>query len=133
MSDTSARAHAGAAATPLYAMRDMMDSQLLASDGVCVGRVADVRAEWRDGAVYLTHLVTGPQALAGRVGERMRPLARRVFRDRFEQAIPLSEVQVFGPTIRLARSAREYAGGRSDRWVARHILRWIPGSGVPWR
>ena len=21
----------------------------------------------------------------------------------------------------------------ADRWVARHILRWIPGSGVPWR
>ena len=118
----------------LYIMRDMMDSQLQTSDNVRIGRVADVRAEWRgDGQVYLTSLVTGPQALAGRVSEGLRPVARRLIGNRFERAIPLSEVQDFGPTICLSGKAEDYATGQSDRWVARHILRWIPGSGIPWR
>ncbi len=116
---------------PLYVMRDMMDSQLQSSDNIRIGRVADVRAEWRDdGQIYLTHLATGPQALAGRVKERLRPFARRIFRDRFERAIPLSEAQDFGPTICLARKALDYQIGQSDRWIAEHILRWIPGSGL---
>jgi hypothetical protein len=118
----------------LYVMRDMMDSQLQTSDNVRIGRVGDVRAEWRDdGEVYLTSLVTGPQALAGRVSEGLRPVARRIFHDRFERAIPLSEVQDFGPTICLSGKAEDYAAGQADRWIARYILRWIPGSGIPWR
>jgi hypothetical protein len=118
---------------PLYVMRDVMDYQLLSSDDIRIGRVADVRAEWcDDGELYLTHLVTGPQALAGRVNEHLRPLARLIFRDRFEHAIPLDDVVAFGPSIRLKRKAVEYGTGQSDRWIARHILRWIPGSGIPW-
>ena len=115
-------------------MRDVMDYQLETSDNVRIGRVADVRAEWRDdGELYLTHLATGPQALAGRVSERLRPLARAIFHDRFEHAIPLSEVTEFGPTLRLTGKATDYATGQSDRWIASHILRWIPGSGIPWK
>lgn len=118
---------------PLYIMRDVMDYQLQSSDNVRIGRVADVYAEWRaDGQLYLTHLVTGPQALAGRVNEHLRPVARLLFRDFFEHAIPLSEVENIGPTIRLKRKAIEYPTGQSDRWLGSHILRWIPGSGIPW-
>jgi hypothetical protein len=119
---------------PLYVMRDMMDSQLQTSDNVRIGRVADVQAEWRDnGEVYLTGLVIGPQALAGRISEGLRPVARRLLRDRFERVIPLREVQDFGPTICLSGKVEDYAAGQSDRWIARYILRWIPGSGIPWK
>jgi len=114
----------------LLAMRDIMDSQLETSDKRKIGRVADIEAEWHeDGKLVLTNIVTGPQALTGRVASRLRPIARFLLRDRFEHCIPLSEVENFGPTLRLRRKAIDYPVGQSDRWIADHILRWIPGNG----
>ena|SRR2546425_5377192 len=111
-------------------MRDIMDSQLETRDKRKIGRVADIEAELRDdGTLVLTYLVTGPQALAGRVASHLRPIARFLLRDRFEHRIPLKEVENFGPTLRLRGKAKDYAVGQSERWIADHILRWIPGSG----
>jgi hypothetical protein len=38
-------------------------------------------------------------------------------------------VKKFGPTLHLRGKAEQYDIGQSDRWIAEHILRWIPGSG----
>lgn len=112
------------------AMRDIADGLLEAADGRKLGRVADLEAEWReDGSLVLTHLLIGPQALAGRVASRLRPLARRVFRDRFEHRVPIAEVEELGPTVRLRGTAGTYDVGRADVWVVDHILRFIPGNG----
>ena len=116
--------------TQLSAMGDLMDNQLETSDGYHIGRVADLKVEWRmDGSLVLTQIVTGPQALAGRVWEPLRVLSRIIFHDRFEHSIPLSEVREVGPTIHLKGEAEHYKPGQSDRWIAQHVLRWIPGSG----
>ncbi|MEO7003189.1 MAG: hypothetical protein ABI068_15355 [Ktedonobacterales bacterium] len=77
----------------------------------------------------LTHLIAGPQALAGRVWEPLRPVARRIFHDRFEHWLPLAEVRSYGPTIRLSGVAREYGLGQADRWLARYVVRGLPGGG----
>ena len=77
----------------------------------------------------LTNLVTGPQALAGRVSSRLRPIFRFFLRDRFEHRIAIKEVENFGPTLHLRGRAADYSVGQSERWIADHILRWIPGSG----
>ena len=115
---------------PLLVMRDIMDTQLETKDKRHIGRVADIEAEWReDGKLVLTHILIGLQALVGRVAERLRPVARFLLRDRFEHSIPFSEVENFGPTLHLAGKAKDYDVARSDDWIARHILRWIPGSG----
>ena len=112
----------------VFSIRDILDSQLLTSDGRRIGRVADIEAEVRaDDSLVLLYLVAGPQALAGRVNTRLRDLFRFFLRDRFEQRIPLSEVTKFGPTLHLRGNAKDYAVGQSDRWIAEHILRWIPG------
>lgn len=117
--------------TMLLAMRDLLDAQLQTADGVRIGRIADIEAEWRDdGALMLTYLLTGPQALAGRITPRLVPLARLIFRDSFERRIPMSEVMETGPTVRLRGNATEYPIGQSDRWLANHIVRFIPGSGA---
>ncbi|GCF10301.1 hypothetical protein [Dictyobacter arantiisoli] len=114
----------------IFSIADIIDSQLESSDRQNVGRVADIEAEWReDGTLVLCHLVTGPQALSGRIARPLRSLAQRLLHDRFEYSIPLSDVEKFGPTLRLRRKARDYPVGRSERWIAEHILRWIPGSG----
>jgi hypothetical protein len=114
----------------LLVMRDIMDSQLETCDRRQIGRVADIEAEWRDdGACLLKHIVTGPEALTGRVASHLRPLARWLLRGHFDHRIPLGDVETFGPTLRLHKKARDYRVGQSDRWIADHILRWIPGNG----
>lgn len=114
----------------IFSIRDIIDSQLETSDGVEIGRVADIEVELHeDGRLVLINLVTGPQALAGRVATPLRPLLARILRDRCEHRIPLSDVETFGPTLRLRGKATQYPVGQSERWIAAHILRWIPGSG----
>src|SRR5437763_16303000 len=114
----------------LLAMGDIMDMQLETSDGRHVGWVADIEAELRDdGTLALTHLVVGPEALSGRVASHLRPLAYRLLRGRFDHRIPVAEIEEVGPTVRLRGTAEDYGLGRSDRWIAEHILRLIPGSG----
>src|SRR5579884_855295 len=109
-------------------MGDIMDAQLQTHEGRKIGRVADIVGEWHeDGSLELTHIVTGPEALIGRIDPRLRPLAHLLFRGRFEHRIPLSEVETFGATLRLRGTADDYAVGQSERWLATHILRWIPG------
>ncbi len=109
---------------------DIIDNQLETSDKIEIGRVADIEAEWReDGSLVLINVVTGPQALARRVASRLEPFFKFLFRDRFEHRISLDEIEEFGPTLRLRNKATSYKVGQSDRWIAEHILRWIPGSG----
>jgi hypothetical protein len=116
----------------IFSIADILDSQLEANDKKNIGRVADIEVVWReDGALVLTELTTGPQALAGRVARPLRALFQLLFRNRFENSIPLSEVEEFGPTLHLHKKAADYPVGQSDRWLADHILRWIPGSGHP--
>lgn len=113
-----------------FSIRDIIDSQLESSDGIEIGRVADIEVEQaEDGSLRVTNLVTGPLALAGRVARPLRSLLQRLLRGRFEHRIALSEVNTFGPTLKLRGKADEYATGQSERWIAAHILRWIPGSG----
>ncbi|MDQ6661266.1 MAG: hypothetical protein M3Z24_09910 [Chloroflexota bacterium] len=111
-------------------LRDIIDSQLETRDHIEISRVDDVEAELRDdGSLVLSVLVTGPQALAGRVATPLRFLLRSILRDRFEHRIPLFDVKNFGPTLRLSGTAKDYPTGKSDPWIADHILRWIPGNG----
>ena len=114
---------------PLLVARDVLDNLLETEDGRSIGRVADVEARWEDGRLVLVQLVTGPQALIRRLGSHLRGPARFIFRDRFEHRISVDDVTDIGPTIKLRRRASEYRTGQADRWIAKHLLRYIPGSG----
>ena len=114
----------------IFSVRDIIDSQLETRDDIEISRVADIEAEWReDGSLVLTDIITGPQSLAGRVARPLGSFFKMLFRDRFEQRIPLCEVEDFGPTLRLRGNAADYPTGQSEKWIAHYILRWIPGSG----
>jgi sporulation protein YlmC with PRC-barrel domain len=111
------------------AIRDLMDSLLMTHDGVRIGRVADLEAVWdADGSLRLTHLLCGPQALAGRLRPQLRRLARWLLRDHFEQRIPVEEITEIGPTVRLRGVASDYRVGASERWFVEHIIQHIPGA-----
>jgi hypothetical protein len=114
----------------LLAMRDIADGLLESADGVDLGRVSDIEIVLDgDGTPRLTALLVGPEALAGRVSSHLHPLARWVFRGRFDHQIPLEEVEEFGPTLKLRHVADHYSVGHADDWIYQHILRFIPGSG----
>lgn len=110
-------------------MRDIMDALLVSRDGRKIGRVADIEAEWHEGGrLILTSIVTGPQALICRFDPRLRAFARFLFRDRFEHRIPLSEIQkIDSAEVHLRGEANDYEVGQSERWLAEHLFRWIPG------
>ena len=118
----------------LLIMRDLIDKEMETSDDRGIGRVDDILAEWReDGSLVLTQLLTGPEALAGRVSRRLRSIAASLLRGRFEHSIPMSEieeVQEAREALRLRGPAASYPQSGADRWVAEHILRFIPGSGT---
>ncbi len=105
--------------------RDLLDNVVETRDGVPLGRVADLVAEWQpNGELRLTALAFGPQALARRLSDRLEPLVRAVLRDRFEHEIPISEVEEGGVVVRLRGTSSQYeVGRRSERWIAHHVLR----------
>ena len=116
----------------ILVMRNIMDNQLETCDNIEIGRIADIEAEWRpDGSLILINLLTGPEALAGRLSSHLRPIAHFFLHGHFEHSIPITDIDDFDPTLRLRDMETDYAVGQSDRWIANHIFRWIPGSG--WR
>lgn len=113
---------------PLLVMRDIVDNQFLTADGIRIGRVADIEAALReDGELVLVNLVAGPEALAGRVAARLRPLFHALLRGRFERRIPVDQVESVGLHVCLRGKATGYELGASDRWIGSHLFRWIPG------
>jgi hypothetical protein len=111
-------------------MRDIVDSQLRTLDGRKVGRAVDVLGDLRsDGSLVLTDVVLGPEAYAGRLGQRPWRLLHRIFGGRHEHSIAVSELIEIGPTLHLRRAAGEYDLGSADRWIIDHVLRFIPGHG----
>jgi hypothetical protein len=117
-------------ARKLHVMRDLVDSQMLSADGRELGRVADIAGTMAaDGSVELTDILTGPEALVGRLGTRLRPAATALLRGRLEARIPISEVKTKGMVLRLKQDAEAYPVGDSEPWIVEHILRFIPGSG----
>lgn len=109
---------------------DFLDSQLETADDVEIGRVADIEAVWHeDGRLVLCALLTGPQTLALRIARPLGTFFRWIFHDRFDHAIPMSELTKVSLTLRLRGNAANYPTGQSEYWIASHILRWIPGNG----
>jgi hypothetical protein len=109
-------------------MRDLMDQQLLSSDGRRIGRVDDVEGRIdRDGGLTLIALASGPVALLGRVHPAIGRVGRRVLGSRFESRIEITEVAEPGLDVHLRGPAERYATGRSDAWLARHLIDRLPG------
>ena len=117
-------------ARTLHVMRDIVDIQMVSADSKEIGRVADIAGEMGvDGSVELTDILTGPEALTGRLGTFLRPVAKRILHGRFEASIPLTELKTKGLILRLKQDADAYRVGDSEAWIVEHILRFIPGSG----
>jgi hypothetical protein len=113
-------------------VRDVLDGQLLTRDVHRLARVGDVELTLlEDGrTVELTAVAVGPEALARRVSRRFGSLLGRILRGRFDHSIDVDEIVEIGPWIRLRGESADYSIGSGDRWLADHLLRFIPGSGA---
>jgi sporulation protein YlmC with PRC-barrel domain len=121
----------------LDAALELLDRQLIGSDGRLAGKVDDLELTDPGGNLeppWVTAVLTGPEALAGRLhsrlGRRLRAVAARL-RDRGRHGasrIPFQQVEEVGSAIRLRLPADRLEGG-SDRGWAGQLIGRLPGAG----
>ena len=114
----------------LLLMRDIVDNQLVGSEGERVTKVAGVEVELREGTPPVVRaLLVGPEPLARRIGPRVGWLVQRVTGGRREVRIPWEEVEDVGADIELNVPAHRTGATHAEDWVREKIIGRIPGSG----
>lgn len=110
-------------------MRDVVDNQLLDSDGERVTKVAGVEVELREGERPVVRaLLVGPEPLARRIGPRVGRLVERITHGKREVRIPWAHVREVGPDVRLNVPAGATGATHAEDWVREKIIGRIPGS-----
>lgn len=120
----------------LWAGFQLLDRQLVDREGRLCGMVDDLeltRAE-ETGDVYVSAILSGPGALATRLGaSRLGTWLRQVTplvagEEGDPVRIPFGLVTDIGDHISLALDAEETGTAGAERWVRRHVIAHIPGS-----
>src|SRR5919206_4308293 len=112
----------------LLLMRDIVDNQLLDSEGERVTKVAGVEVELREDARPLVRaLLVGPEPLARRVGPRVGRLVQRITGGKREVRIPWEHVEDAAPDIHLNVPASATGATHAEEWVREKIIGRIPG------
>jgi hypothetical protein len=113
----------------------LLDRQLVGSHGELLGKVDDLElTEGPDGGLYVTALLSGPVALGWRLGGRLGRLviaaAGRLSRNPAPAPARIDVVRVtdIGSAVTLDAS-RDDEPSTLERWLDRHLIGRIPGSG----
>src|ERR687886_534274 len=107
-------------------MRDIVDNQLVGSEGERITKAAGVEVELREGARPVVRaLLVGPEPLARRIGPRVGWLVQRITGGGREVRIPWEEVEDVGLNV----PAHRTGATRAEDWVREKIIGRIPGSG----
>ena len=111
-------------------MRDLVDNQLLDSQGERITKVAGVEVELREDARPVVQaLLVGPEPLARRIGPRVGRLVQRITGGNREVRIPWEQIENIGPDIKLSVPASATGATHAEDWVREKIIDRIPGSG----
>ena len=111
-------------------MRDVVDCQLLDSEGERATKVAGAEAESREGArPAIRALLVGPEPLARRIGPRVGRLVERITGGEREVRILWEHIEDAGPDIHLNVPASATGATHAEDWVREKIIGRIPGSG----
>jgi len=114
---------------------NLLDRQILTSDGRMVGKVDDVELELRDdGRLYVTALLSGPGALGPRLGGALGTLVQGTWSrlsGRTEPArVRWSQVAHLTSAVELGVSAETVRIDGFEEWVRDRFIAALPGSGV---
>ncbi len=113
----------------LLLMRDVVDCQLLDSEGERVTKVAGAEAESREGArPVIRALLVGPEPLARRIGPRVGRLVERITGGEREVRIAWEHVEDAGPDVHLNVPASATGATHAEDWAREKIIGKIPGS-----
>ena len=114
----------------LLLMRDVVDNQLVGSDGERVTKVAGVEAELKEGGRPVVRaLLVGPEPLARRIGPRFGRLVRWITDGKRETRIPWEHVADVGPDVDLDIPASATGATHAEDWVREKVIGRIPGAG----
>lgn len=114
---------------------DLLDKQVVDSDGRMAGKVDDVELTGEDdGIVLVTALLIGPIALAprlgGRLGTVLASLARHTAGDlqRPPYRVDMSHVIEISSVIKIDTPRFELGLAQGDQWVAERVIGRLPGA-----
>ena len=116
---------------------ELLDRQLIDANGVAAGKVDDLElTELSDGTLAVTAILSGPGALAPRLGGRLGTAWASAFErlhpdeDPSPARIPFGVVRdLDGAQVRLTRSRHHLEGNRLEHWVRDRVISRIPGAG----
>lgn len=119
-----------------HLIRDFLDKQVVDRDGEPLGRVDALVLELREGRPpRVAELQLGLVPLARRLGRRAEALAETLHRrwgvrPSARHRIPWERVLDFDVhRIRVDESAEDSPATAWERWLRRHLIERIPGSG----
>jgi sporulation protein YlmC with PRC-barrel domain len=115
---------------------DLLDNQLVDSDGLPVGRVDDVVLEARNERPHVTGLVVGSSALGSRLGGAVGRVVTGVserLRDRARPpgspVIDTGAVDRLRPEVKLRMTMAELPDlAPLERWLSGNVVRALPGT-----
>jgi len=115
----------------------LLDRQVVGPDGRLLGKVDDLElAEEPDGTLVVTALLSGPLALAPRLGGRLGgwvdAVVRRLSLDRdpAPRRIDIGRVTHIGSAVTVVvPDGGDVSEPPLERWLDVHLIRRIPGSG----
>ena len=113
----------------------LLDRQVVDPDVRLLGKVDDLElAEQPDGTLVVTALLSGPLALAPRLGGRLggwvEAVVRRLALDRdpAPRRIDIGDVTSIGSAVTVVVPDGDAPAARLERWLDDHLIRRIPGS-----
>jgi sporulation protein YlmC with PRC-barrel domain len=119
----------------LLAGLQLLDRQLVDVDGFLAGKADDLDLEFDDhGVPMVVAVLSGPGALAGRVGGRLGRWIAVIHRrlqdepDSGPARVPFESVTRIGTDITLAARRSELESNRSEVWARDVIVSKIPGA-----
>jgi sporulation protein YlmC with PRC-barrel domain len=119
----------------LHLVHDLLDAQLLDRRKRRVGRVDDLALELRpDRPPRVAAILIGGPVRARRIGRFAVWLSRVLraigrVRSPGVSRIPFSAVRRIGDTIELDVDGDTLESSHTERWLAEHVVRRIPGAG----
>jgi sporulation protein YlmC with PRC-barrel domain len=123
----------------LSAGLQLLDRQIVDRDGKRCGKVDDVElARADDGTLHVTAVLSGPGALAYRMGRHrlgrwLQHTAGQVFDGALDGRdpvrIPFGRIADIGDHVTVAADRAQLATFAVERWVRDHVVGHIPGSG----
>ncbi|MFL5736773.1 MAG: hypothetical protein ACJ76P_05485 [Actinomycetota bacterium] len=116
---------------------EVLDRQIVDSNGRLAGKVDDLELAFPEdglGPPYVVAIISGPGALARRLGGRLgawiEAAQGRLHDERppHPARVPFSVVKTLNNHVEVSVERNVLESDRMERWVANHVIRKIPGA-----